>query len=66
MKVILAIFEVIVKFQYNLNGGVWIVDEGSGELIHASFIELKDLHEKFKEYCKFLFLGKYGMICSRE
>ena len=59
MKVILAIFEIIVKFHFNLNGSVWIIDDHNGELVHTSFAELRNLYENFKEYCKFLFLGKY-------
>ncbi|EDV29696.1 uncharacterized protein TRIADDRAFT_52363 [Trichoplax adhaerens] len=56
MQIISSIFGVIINFHFNLTMGSWIVDL-NGELIHTSFVKLEEFYERFREYCKFLFLG---------
>ncbi|RDD47083.1 Gamma-tubulin complex component 6 [Trichoplax sp. H2] len=61
MQIISSIFGVIINFHFNLTMGSWIVDL-NGELIHTSFVKLEEFYERFREYCKFLFLVVHKLI----
>lgn len=55
-KIIIDIFNIVVKFSLLLTSQSWILE--SGEAKHPAYSQIQEAYRVFQEYSKFLYTGK--------